>query len=132
MPRSELIAYAIAAALVLVLTGRWLGGRASQPAGAGTSAAALGSSAGGGRDTGVIVDRAGPSRVVVHVAGAVRHPGVYTLREGARVRDAVSRAGGPSRTADEDAVNLAAKLADGQQVVVPRRVPVGGTAVSAA
>jgi len=56
--------------------------------------------------------------VVVDVAGAVRHPGVYRLPAGARVQDAVRRAGvGPH--ADLAAVNLAARLTDGEQVVVP-------------
>jgi competence protein ComEA len=64
----------------------------------------------------------------VHVAGAVRRPGVYRLRDGDRVADAVERAGGPSRHASIDAVNLAAKLADGQQVVVPREAMPGNAA----
>ncbi len=67
--------------------------------------------------------------VVVHVAGEVRRPGVYRLRAGARVADAVQRAGGETRRGDPDAINLAARLTDGQQVLVPRR---GSTAVGAA
>ena len=69
---------------------------------------------------------AGPS-VVVHVAGAVRRPGVYRLADGSRVGIAVRRAGGATRRADLMAVNLAAPLADGQQVIVPARV---GTTVA--
>jgi competence protein ComEA len=61
----------------------------------------------------------GTRDVVVHVAGAVRRPGVYRLPAGARVTDAVRRAGGFARGANENAINLAARLADGQQVVVP-------------
>ncbi len=64
---------------------------------------------------------AAASGSVVHVAGAVARPGVYRLRAGARVRDAVQRAGGPSVRANLDAINLAALVTDGQQVVVPRR-----------
>ena len=64
-------------------------------------------------------ERRGP--VLVHVAGAVRRPGVYRLRDGARVRDALRAAGGPGRTAMLEAVNLAARLVDGEQVVVPAR-----------
>jgi competence protein ComEA len=67
-------------------------------------------------------------RLFVHVAGAVRRPGVYTLRAGARVADAVQRAGGPRRRADLSAVNLASRLEDGRQVLVPRRGPAGAGA----
>ncbi|MDP9400766.1 MAG: ComEA family DNA-binding protein [Actinomycetota bacterium] len=59
------------------------------------------------------------ARLTVHVAGAVRRPGVYRLRAGARVDDAVRRAGGASRGADLTGVNLAARVEDGRQVVVP-------------
>jgi competence protein ComEA len=59
----------------------------------------------------------------------VRSPGVYHLRDGERIQDAVRRAGGPRPGADLNAINLAAKVADGQQIVVPRRgaaAPVSG------
>jgi competence protein ComEA len=51
--------------------------------------------------------------------GAVRDPGLYTLAEGSRIDDAVRRAGGPRPKAALELVNLAAPVADGQQVVVP-------------
>jgi competence protein ComEA len=70
-------------------------------------------------------------RVFVHVAGAVRKPGVYSLRAGARVADAVERAGGARPSADLSAVNLASKLEDGRQVLVPKRVG-GGVAAAVA
>lgn len=57
--------------------------------------------------------------VVVDVTGAVRKPGVYRLPGGGRVDDAVKRAGGATGQAELDSLNLAARLADGQQVVVP-------------
>ena len=69
---------------------------------------------------------------VVDVAGAVRRPGVYRLAKGARVADAIERAGGPTRRADVALVNLAAPVVDGQQIVVPRRLPGGIGAPSAA
>ena len=70
-------------------------------------------------------------RLFVYVVGAVRRPGLFRLKEGARVADALGRAGGPTRGADLTAVNLAAPLADGQQVIVPRRGPSGAAASGA-
>jgi competence protein ComEA len=65
--------------------------------------------------------------LLVHVVGAVREPGLYRLREGDRVADAVDRAGGATAKADLASLNLAAPVADGIQVVVPRRGPAGGS-----
>ena len=58
-------------------------------------------------------------KVVVHVVGQVYKPGLYSLPEGSRVDDAIKRAGGPKPNAALALVNLAAPVADGQQVVVP-------------
>ncbi|MBE0449148.1 MAG: helix-hairpin-helix domain-containing protein [Actinobacteria bacterium] len=57
----------------------------------------------------------------VHVAGAVVHPGVYQLKEGSRVIDAVNAAGGGLQDSDLDALNLAAKITDGQRIYVPKK-----------
>jgi competence protein ComEA len=87
----------------------------------------------GGEETGepVRVDRSpatspadpsggrGRAGLYVHVAGAVRRPGLVRVPAGARVAEAVLRAGGPGRKADLTGVNLAAQLEDGQQVLVP-------------
>ena len=64
---------------------------------------------------------AAPGEVVVHVAGAVARPGLYRMRSPARVADAVAAAGGTTGDADLDRVNLAAPVADGERVYVPRR-----------
>ncbi len=69
-------------------------------------------------------------RLAVHVTGAVRRPAVVRLSEGARVADAVAAAGGLADDASPD-LNLAAPLADGSQVVVPRQGEAAADAVRA-
>lgn len=95
---------------------------ADSPAGSASS----GSSSGGFTVSGQAGD------VVVDVTGAVARPGVYRMPAGSRVDDAVKRAGGPSGRAELEAVNLAARLSDGQQVVVPERGATAAGAVGAA
>jgi competence protein ComEA len=58
-------------------------------------------------------------RVAVHVAGRVRRPGLVRLPAGSRVHDAIRAAGGVTAGADLDAVNLARRLTDGEQVRIP-------------
>jgi competence protein ComEA len=70
------------------------------------------------------------ARLVVDVVGAVRRPGLYRLPQGTRVADALGRAGGLTRRADRTLVNLAAPLADGEQVIVPARVSGAAAGVS--
>jgi competence protein ComEA len=118
---------AAAAALVLLL----LAAHLLLPAGTTTPAAPLPPSPGLGAGA------AGPqhARVVVDVVGAVRRPGLYRLEQGSRIADAVARAGGATPKAELSQVNLAAPLADGEQVVVPKRGAAGaapGTAGSPA
>ena len=62
---------------------------------------------------------ASPANVTVHVAGAVKKPGVYQLPAGERIIDAIDAAGGMSKDAQPELLNLAAPLADGQQVILP-------------
>jgi competence protein ComEA len=71
------------------------------------------------------------SGLYVHVAGAVRRPGLVRVGAGSRAADAVARAGGPTGRADLTSVNLAAQLEDGQQVIVPDRAAAGTSAGSA-
>lgn len=111
--RRSLLLAALAAGVVLLVAGRYL-------ASAGTPSAAPAPTR-VPPPPGQIIS----ARVVVHVVGAVRRPGLYKLRQGGRIADAVARAGGATRTADVAAINLAAPLADGEQVVVPRRLSEG-------
>jgi competence protein ComEA len=125
--RAQLVAYAALAILVVALGVRFM--QRQQPAAAPGAATPA---AGGSRPDGgsaVRIARPAPQAAVVHVAGAVRNPGVYRMPAGARVQDAVERAGGARRGGDVNAINLAAKVVDGQQVVVPTR---GGGGASAA
>ena len=119
--RRQLLLAAVALALLL-LAARYL-----LPAGTATPAAPLPPPPGPG--TGA----AGPSaRVVVDVVGEVRRPGLYRLADGSRIADAVARAGGATRKAELAQVNLAAPLADGEQVVVPARGSAAAAAPAAA
>jgi competence protein ComEA len=121
LTRAQMLGCAVALIVVAVLGVRWMQGQ-SRPAGGSGGAAPQ-------PPASVRLDGAGGGRLaLVHVAGAVRQPGVYRLRDGARVQDALRRAGGAARGADLAAINLAARVADGQQVVVPRRAVSGGAA----
>jgi competence protein ComEA len=141
LSRSELAAYAACAVLVALLGWRVLRSEASGSSsvsagtgGASTSAPAP-TTGGGGEDDEASVAVTAPARdgsVTVHVVGAVRHAGVFRLKLGQRVQDAIRRAGGASGGADLQAINLAAKVADGQQVVVPRKAAVGAAGAVAA
>jgi len=73
-------------------------------------------------------DAGEPAELLVYVCGAVRRPGVVRLPAGARVADALELAGGPTGKAELSAVNLAAKVGDGQQIVVPERAASGASA----
>jgi competence protein ComEA len=124
LDRPRLALYVALAVAVCLLGGRYLLTQKPAPAPAGggpRSGAGPAGAAPSGASSSVSVGRAGGGRVTVHVAGAVRRPGVYRLAAGARVDDALRSAGGPRGRADLTAVNLAAKLEDGRQVIVPER-----------
>jgi competence protein ComEA len=118
----QLVAWGVAAIVVLVLGVRVLtGGEVDSPPVRIDGPAEPGPS--------------GPSsaerKVYVHVAGAVRRPGLYRVADGGRVAAAIDRAGGPKRVADLSGVNLAARVSDGQQIVVPARNAHGAASSSA-
>jgi competence protein ComEA len=113
--RSQLTGYALAAVLVVALGVHYLRAGAATPA----SPSAPHSSAHTGSSVSVRPAPAGAA--VVDVTGAVRRPGVYRLAADARVQDAVRHAGGARPGADLAAVNLAAKVTDGAQILVPAR-----------
>lgn len=117
LSRSQLLVYGAIAIAVLIIGARWIRSSGGGSTGGAEVSFAAGSSHGaeGTRD------------VVVHVAGDVRRPGVYRLPAGSRVTDAVRRAGGFASGANQDAINLAARLSDGQQVVVPGPGTVGAS-----
>jgi competence protein ComEA len=124
--RGRALAYALAILLVLVIGGRFALGRDD-----GKAEQARHSRAGPAK-AGSLEATPAPARVLlVHVAGAVRRPGLYRLRDGSRVADAVRRAGGARARADLALVNLAAPVADGQQVLIPLRGEAGGGVATA-
>jgi competence protein ComEA len=126
LSRSQVLVYGAIAIALLLVGARAIRAEGSDgPSGHGSSSPSS-SSSGGFRISG-----SGGPDVVVDVAGAVRRPGVYRLPAGARVVDALKRAGGPGAGAALESINRAARLADGQQVVVPQRGP-GGAAPAAA
>lgn len=122
----QLAVYLALGVAVVALGARWLHAQGTgAPAGAARAPAPA-------RAPGVRLETAGGGALVVDVAGEVRRPGVYRLPAGSRVDAAVRRAGGPTRRADLTALNLASRLDDGRQVIVPMRAPGGGAAVAAA
>lgn len=118
--RPQLALYAVIAVVIGLVGARFLahgGGTSGAASGATTSAA--GARTSGSRPVEVGTSAGQPA--VVYVTGAVRRAGVFRLPAGARVQDAVRRAGGASARADLSAVNLAAKVSDGAQILVPER-----------
>jgi competence protein ComEA len=104
--RGRALAYVAVLLVVLILAGRLAfretGGQSARPA--------------------AVAMRASPApakKLLVHVVGGVRRPGLYRLDDGSRVDDAIRIAGGPKPKAALGLINLAAPVADGQQVIVP-------------
>jgi competence protein ComEA len=115
-----LVVYAAAVLAVALIGARYLkSASAERPAGD----AQISMRSGGGGGSSGPSGRDSSAEVVVYVSGAVRRPGIVRLHDGDRVADAIDAAGGARRSADLGAVNLAARVADGQQVVVASRLP---------
>jgi competence protein ComEA len=115
--RRQALALALVALALLVAAGKLIGSRhSSAPA----------------RPRARLLSSGAKSRALLYVdvSGAVRRPGLYRLPDGARVNDALVKAGGATGKADLTLINRAATLTDGQQVLVP--VKISATAVSAA
>jgi competence protein ComEA len=112
----QLVVYAAAVLAVALIGARYLKSAAGE-----RPASAVQFSSGASGPSG----RSVSAEVVVYVSGAVRRPGIVRLHEGDRVADAIDAAGGARRGADLGAVNLAARVADGQQVIVPARIRSG-------
>jgi competence protein ComEA len=132
LSRSQLLVYGAVAVALLLLGARWIRSTHSEGSPGGVSYSSGAGSSGSGT---FAVDAQGGEDVVVDVAGAVGDPGVYRLPAGSRVNDAVQRAGGATPRANVEGINLAARLTDGQQVVVPLEAagpaPVGAAAAGA-
>jgi competence protein ComEA len=118
LSRAQLAVYAAIAVVALLLGARWIRSGDAAPA---ESFARSAPEAADSADEESVHFGATGEDLVVHVAGAVRDPGVYRLPEGSRVTDAIERAGGATGAADANAINLAAPLADGQQIQLPGR-----------
>jgi len=126
LSRNQVVVYAAIAVALLLVGARAIRGEES------TGASFAAADGGGGAASGGFSVSGESGDLVVDVTGAVRKPGVYRMPAGSRVDDAVMRAGGPTPKAELEAVNRAARLADGQQVVVPERVPGGAAGAVAA
>jgi competence protein ComEA len=116
--RSTIAIWLVAAVLAVIAGMRLLGGAGGEPPavridGAGAAAGNPGAAFPARR----VGDAA--AELYVHVAGAVRRPGLIRVPPDTRVATALERAGGPTRRADLTLVNLAAKVQDGQQILVP-------------
>ena len=130
LSRRELVALVAVAAVVVAGAGLWYVRSlpkqvevqtAKEPGAILPPAATSGAPGAGASPAPSATVSAVPTVLFVHVAGLVRHPGVYQFEPGQRIIDAVQAAGGPLPKADLDLLNLASPLADGQQVVIPAK-----------
>ena len=125
LSRVQLAVYAALAVVALLLGSRWIRSAGDDPSASSSGAPAFGSQpTDQGEEEGETFETTSGD-LVIHVAGAVSDPGVYRMPPGSRVTDAIDRAGGATREAAPGAINLAAPLADGQQIQVPAETAAG-------
>jgi competence protein ComEA len=77
----------------------------------------------------VVLTPVSPVSIVVHLDGAVRQPGVYTLPAGSRIQDAVEMAGGFTTDARMDTLNLAKRMQDGYKITIPSKQEIQSTPI---
>ncbi|MEW6020189.1 MAG: SLBB domain-containing protein, partial [Pseudomonadota bacterium] len=106
--RQQLIVWSAVALVILLIGANYLRGQVGGGASEAASVVTVGLKEESARTT--------RSPLKIHVVGAVAIPGLYELETGARIADALAAAGGATPTADLSLINLAQKLADGQQV----------------
>ncbi|MGH2958136.1 MAG: helix-hairpin-helix domain-containing protein [Solirubrobacterales bacterium] len=123
--KQMLVVYAAALLAVALIGARYLQSASAESGGGGGGEFKQSYSGGGssGATSGEAVEKF--QALVIYVSGAVKRPGLVRLRDGDRVGDAIEAAGGPRSSANLEAVNLAARVADGQQVTVPRGAAAG-------
>jgi competence protein ComEA len=125
--RSTIVIWLVAAGLAVFAAVRLMGGGSAAPP------VSIDGPATGAATTATASPRGGNEQALyVHVAGAVRRPGLIRVPSGTRVATALERAGGPTRRADLTLVNLAARVQDGQQIVVPIAGAAGGAGAGVA
>lgn len=108
LSRQQILVWSAVGLVILMIGGSYLRSHLSSPASEKAfTVATLG------------LKQEGPAVLKIHIVGAVARPGLYELKPGSRAADAIDAAGGATAAADLSQVNLAAKLADGQQLVVP-------------
>jgi competence protein ComEA len=134
LSRGELAGLALVVVATLAGAGLWYTRSLPRPIQVvqtpGPSAIASAASSETAVPSGSLAPSATGSMLVVDVAGWVRRPGVYEFPPGARVIDAVDRAGGARPGADLMLLNLAAPLTDGQQILVPKKGQATGSGTS--
>ncbi|MEW1955232.1 ComEA family DNA-binding protein [Terrabacter sp. NPDC080008] len=132
-PTVQVVGGTAAAARVPTAAAGAAGATASQSAASAGDPRGVAGAPGAPVGSGATVVGGGEGPVVVHVVGQVNRPGVVQLRQGARVADAITAAGGTLRGADLSALNLARLVQDGEQIRVPRpgEAPVAAAGVPA-